>query len=187
MYYITLTPLSWLELTFRETLGKTPRIYEDELGNACYGEMGYFQQDRSYSIRLCPLFWVKSKWFPQLVVGTTDPWSDHGGSDYSCAYGVLTKHIKMNNVGDFGFSLGYYKPLGDRFGESNVKSFNGLFGGVGYTPKFWDKLTVSADFTEKGFCLGTNVLLFNHWNIFAYGRDFKQAGFGMSYQYTMDF
>jgi len=185
MYYITLTPLPFVELTFRETILKGWKITEDEFGSAVYEKRGYYQQDRSYSVRLAPLFWVKNKWVPKLVIGTNDPWSDHGGSYYSCAYGVATETLDLGKVGKFGISAGYFKSLNDRFGD--VKAFKGAFGGMSYTPAFWDKLMVSADYDTHGVNLGANILLFNHWNIFVYERDFEKFGFGMSYQYTMDF
>lgn len=195
MYYITLTPLPWVELTFRETLQKgTQQIsvppYVNEEGALVIGEVkpgkyGFHFQDRSYSLRLAPLFWVKNKWVPKLVIGTNDPWSDHGGSYYSCLYGVTTETLDFDKIGKFGVSAGYFKSLNDRFGET--KAYKGAFAGISYKPAFYDKLMVSADYDTKGVNLGANVILFNHWNIYAYERDFKKFGFGMSYQYTIDF
>ena len=46
---------------------------------------------------------------------------------------------------------------------------------------------LSADYDTQGVNLGLAVCLFKHWNIFAYERDFEKFGFGMSYQYTIDF
>ena len=223
MYYITLTPLPFVELTFRETLYKARSKYRvdvffDENGNLVdgdgnfiqengnvldadgnlvykltpgdnvrYGDYGFNGQDRSYTIRIAPLWWVKADWCPKLVLAATDPWSDNGGSHYSSYYGVLTKHFTFKKIGDFGVSAGYYKPIGDRFGEAEEKSFKGFFGGIGYTPAFLDKMMLSVDYDRKGVTVGTNVCLFNHWNIYGYGRDLKKFGFGMSYQYTIDF
>ena len=195
MYYITLTPVPWAELTFRETLakGRTQTLippYVDEkgtivVGKVEYGDYGFHFQDRSYTIRLRPLFWVKDKRIPQVVLGTNDPWSDNGGSYYSCVYGVATEHVTLGNIGDLGISAGYFKSFADRFGDQ--KAYDGVFGGIAFTPSFWDKMMLSADYDTQGVNLGLAVCLFKHWNIFAYERDFEKFGFGMSYQYTIDF
>ncbi len=187
MYYFTLTPLPFVEMTFRETLARTRKHYLDDLGNDHMGEWGYFQQDRSYTLRVRPLFWVKNKWIPQLVIGTNDPWSDNGGSYYSCVYGVVTEHINFKKVGDFSISAGYSRPMHENDGFGARKAYDGAFCGVGYTPAFWDKMMLSVDYDTQGVNFGANVILFNHWNIYAYERDFKKFGFGMSYQYTIDF
>jgi len=186
VYYIDLTPLKWVELTFRETIFKGAKQTMGDYGKIEYGDVGYYFQDRSYSIRLRPIKEQDGKWWPSMVVGTNDPWSDYGGSDYACVYGVLTKHWN-HHWGDLGLSLGYAKPFSDNDGNAQKKSYDGLFGGVSFTPSFWENLRVMVDYDTKGLNFGTKVILFNHWNIFAYVRDFKQAGFGMSYQYTMDF
>lgn len=180
IYYLNLTPFKWVELTFRETLQKARQKKDDG-----YGKLGYYQQERSYSIKFAPLFWLKSKWCPKLVIGTNDPWSDNGGSNYSCAYGVLTKHFSFSKVGDFALSLGYSKDLKRNFKLDKGYAYSGIFGGIDYNPSFFDKLHLMVDYDGIGVNFGTNIILFKHWNIYAYGRDFKQAGFGMSYQYTI--
>ncbi len=179
IYYFGFTPFDWVELTLRQTLLKAHKLSDEGVGG-----IGYYQQDRSYSVRLRPLKEKDGKWWPNIVIGTNDPWSDNGGSYYSCIYGVVTKHVKFDKAGDLGLTAGYFHKLHDRFGEN--KAFDGVFGGVSFTPRFWDKMTIAADYDTHGVNLGVNVCLFNHWNILGYGRDLSKFGFGMSYQYTID-
>jgi len=183
MYYINFTPFKWAEITLRETLFKG----RQQFSSGTTGDVGYYFQDRSYTVRIAPLFWVKNKWIPKLVIGTNDPWSDNGGSYYSCIYGVATEHFHINKIGDISASFGYFKSLGDCFGENNTKTYSGIFGGISYTPAFWDKLMLCADYDTQGFNIGANVRLFNHWNIFVYERDFNKFGGGMSYQFTIKY
>jgi hypothetical protein len=189
IYYFRITPLPWAEVTLRETLLKTrqksrdiSKITGDD--NVVYGKLGFYQQDRSYTVRLRPIRESEGKWWPSIVLGANDPWSDNGGSYYSSAYGVATKHFNVGHVGNFSLSAGYYEPLNDRF--DGAKVYDGFFGGVGYVPQFCDKLLFSADYDTQGINIGFDVLLFNHWNIYLYERDFKKFGFGMNYQYTFD-
>ncbi|MCR5313502.1 MAG: YjbH domain-containing protein [Bacteroidaceae bacterium] len=182
IYYFGLTPLPWVEVTMRETLLYRRKVYDE----GYLGGWGYYQQDRSYSVRLRPLMEKEGRWWPSLVIGSNDPWSDHGGSYYSCVYGVLTKHVKFENVGDFGITAGYFYSIHDDDGFGTEKVYNGTFGGVSFTPSFWNKMMILADYDTRGINLGVNVCLFNHWNILAYGRDMKRFGLGMSYQYTID-
>lgn len=194
MYYFNLTPLSWVEVTFRETLAKgRQHIYREdgtlnENGQMVYGgKTGYYFQDRSYTVRLRPLREKEGKWWPSVVIGSNDPWSDNGGSFYSCVYGVVTKHLGIKGIGNFGFTAGYAKPIHENDDYGEWKAYKGVFGGVGYTPAFWDKMMISAEYDTQGVNIGANVQLFNHWNIYACERDFKKVSFGMSYQFLLPF
>ena len=71
LYYISFTPFSWIELTLRETFVKTEKSPTDP-------KVGFYQQDRSTSVRLQPL--KEGKFWPTVVVGSNDFYSDHGRS-----------------------------------------------------------------------------------------------------------
>lgn len=61
-YFVNMTFLSFVELSYRCTLLKTRR-YD--------GKRGYFQQDRSMTARIRPL--KEGKYRPSLVIGVDDP------------------------------------------------------------------------------------------------------------------
>ena len=69
IYYIDFTPFSWMEITYRETLLRTTKKN---------GKTGFYEQDRSTSVRLRPL--KEGKYWPGVVIGSNDISSDHGGS-----------------------------------------------------------------------------------------------------------
>ena len=79
-YFVNITFLSFLELSYRCTLLKTTR-YD--------GKKGYFQQDRSLSARIRPI--KEGKYHPAIVIGTNDPFKDTGTNYFATIYGVLTK------------------------------------------------------------------------------------------------
>jgi len=56
IYYITFTPFSWMEITYRETLIKTRKSASEP------DKIGFYQQDRSTTLRLRPL--KEGRWWP---------------------------------------------------------------------------------------------------------------------------
>lgn len=83
-YFVNITFLSFLELSYRCTLLKTTR-YD--------GKKGYFQQDRSLSARIRPI--EEGKYHPAIVIGTNDPFKDTGTNYFATIYGVLTKGFSI--------------------------------------------------------------------------------------------
>ena len=61
LYYIDFTPFSWLEVTLRETLIKTRKSQTEP------DKIGFYQQDRSSTIRVRPL--KEGKYWPAVVIG----------------------------------------------------------------------------------------------------------------------
>lgn len=129
LYFVNFTPFSWMEITLRETLLKTTKKVDGEL------HTGFYQQDRSSTLRLRPLAEQISVWWrPSVVVGVNDIYSDHGGSRYTAAYLVATKHFALPHAGTFGASLGYARKF-----DTGVV-YNGLFGGIEYIPQGIDNV-----------------------------------------------
>lgn len=91
LYYISFTPFSFVEATFRETLRKTRKSAWDQ-------RRGFYQQDRSTTIRLRPLRETREGWWPSVVIGVNDIYSDHGKSEYAAVYGVVTRHFGLKGV-----------------------------------------------------------------------------------------
>lgn len=88
-YFINITFLSILEMSYRCTLLKTTR-YD--------GKKGYFQQDRSMTARLRPL---KRRQISSasVVIGVDDPFKNTGNNYFGTVYGVLTKSFSIAGKG----------------------------------------------------------------------------------------
>lgn len=173
IYYVDFTPFSWMELTFRETLLKTTK---EENGKV---KRGYYQQDRSTTLRLRPIAEKDSTWLPSVAVGVNDIYSDHGSSRYTCVYGVLTKHFPVAAAGVVGVSAGYARKF-----DTGVV-YNGAFGSIEFRPSFFDKLRLMAEWDTSGFNVGAHAHLVKHLNVMLFTREFKSVGAGVSYQYTI--
>lgn len=87
-YFINITFLSILEMSYRCTLLKTTR-YD--------GKKGYFQQDRSMTARLRPL--KEGRFHPSVVIGVDDPFKNTGNNYFGTVYGVLTKKFLHSRKG----------------------------------------------------------------------------------------
>jgi len=82
-YFVNITFLSFLELSYRCTLQKAKR-YD--------GKEGYFHQDRSMTARVRPL--KEGKFHPSLLLGVDDPFKNTGINYFATVYGALTKVSK---------------------------------------------------------------------------------------------
>lgn len=174
LYYISFTPFSFVEMTFRETLRKTRKSVYDP-------RRGYYQQDRSTSLRLRPLRETSGGWWPSVVVGVNDIYSDHGGSEYAAVYGVLTKHLGIGRAVNVGLNVGYARPIDDG------TTYDGVFGGVSLSPAALDNVTLMADYDTRGFNVGASVLFFGHLRAMCCTHEFKGVCGGLSYLYTIKY
>ncbi|MDE5676314.1 YjbH domain-containing protein [Phocaeicola sp.] len=113
-YYINITMLPWLEVSYICTL-----VHADH-GSTYFPEQSwgkFTNQDRIFSVRL--RLWKEGwwkEWTPQIVLGLDDPTShaDHGGGElvsgntsgsnnYATRYYLaVTKHVDFANVGELG-------------------------------------------------------------------------------------
>lgn len=175
VYYINFTPFSWAELTFRETLLKTTK---KENGKT---KRGYYQQDRSTTLRVRPIAEKDSTLLPSVVAGVNDIYSDHGSSRYTCVYGTVTKHVTVGRAGQIGMNVGFAR----KFDTGEV--YDGIFGGVEYRPSFVKDFRLMAEWDTSGFNAGAHLLAFKHLNVMVYTREFKCFGAGISYQYTISY
>ena len=175
IYYVDFTPFSWMEITLRETLLKTTKTVNG------VKKRGFYQQDRSTSLRLRPLKEKEGKWMPSVLVGCNDIYSDHGDSYYTAVYGTVTKHVDVQKLGTFGATVGYAHP----FRAGCV--YDGVFGGVEFRPKGVRCMRVMAEYDTQGFNVGVSALLFRHLNLMVMTREFDKICAGVSYQYTIKY
>lgn len=164
-YFVNVTFLSMLELSYRCTLLKTTR-YD--------GKMGYFQQDRSMSARIRPL--KEGKYFPSVVIGTNDPFKDAGTNYYATIYGVLTKGFSIAKGDRLALTAGYYIPL------NNHSVQKGPFGGISYSPAFCREVAFMAEYDSDGFNVGAAARIWKHLSIHVFTKEFNCISGGIRYE-----
>lgn len=164
-YFVNVTFLSMLELSYRCTLLKTKR-YD--------GKMGYFQQDRSMSARIRPL--KEGKHFPSVVIGTNDPFRDTGTNYYAAVYGVLTKSFSIAKGDRLALTAGYYIPL------NNHSVQKGPFGGISYSPAFCREVAFMAEYDSDGFNVGAAARIWKHLSIHVFTKEFNCISGGIRYE-----
>ena len=187
LYYIDFTPFSWLELTLRETLLKTHKSNSNP-------RIGFYQQDRSTSIRLRPL--KEGKYWPAVVIAANDIYSDHGGSNYACFYGVFSKHFPIASIGTIEATAGlaikrksdlFYNDIELDYRKKGNPTYNGVMGGLSFAPAFSPNMRIMGEYDTDGFNIGASALLLRHLNMTCFTREFKGFNATISYQYTIPY
>ena len=172
LYYIYFSPFSFFDVTLRETLSKSQKST---------GELGFYQQDRSLSLRVQPIREKEGQWWPSVLIGANDFFSSHGDSYYAAVYGVVTKTLPVRSLGVFSATAGFARPI--RMGVL----YDGVFGGVSFSPVFAPQLRVMGEYDTRGFNVGIGAQLFRHLNLTCFTREFKGISATVSYQYTITF
>lgn len=164
-YFVNVTFLSILELSYRCTLLKSTR-YD--------GKKGYFQQDRSLSARIRPL--KEGRFHPSIVVGTNDPFKDTGTNYFATIYGVMTKGFSIVKGDRLALTAGYYFPLNDHSVQ------DGPFGGISYSPAFCREVAFMAEYDSEGFNIGASARLWKHISLHIFTREFNCIAGGIRYE-----
>ena len=174
LYYVSFAPFPFFDVTFRETLIKCRKSATDS-------RVGFYQQDRSLSLRVRPLRERDGRWWPSLLVGANDCYSDHGGSYYAAVYGVLTKTVPLTGVGTISATAGYARPIREGV------LYDGLFGGASFSPSFAPDVRLMGEYDTRGINIGIGAHLFRHLNLTCFTREFRGISATLSYQYTVTF
>ena len=164
-YFVNITFLSFLELSYRCTLQKAKR-YD--------GKEGYFHQDRSMTARVRPL--KEGKFHPSLLLGVDDPFKNTGINYFATVDGALTKGFSIAKGDRLALTAGYYFPLNDH----SIK--DGPFGGISYSPAFCREMTVMAEYDSEGFNVGAAARLWRHLSIHVFTREFNSISGGIRYE-----
>lgn len=173
LYYVYFAPFSFVDVTLRETLLKYP--------SASTPKPHFCQQDRSLSVRVRPLVEKEGSWWPSVLIGANDFYSDHGGSYYAAVYGVLTKSLNINGVGTVSATAGYAHPIREGI------LYDGVFGGVSLSPAFAKVMRIMGEYDTRGVNIGLGAHLFSHLNLTCFTREFKGISATVSYQYTIPY
>lgn len=164
-YFVNITFLSFVELSYRCTLLKTRR-YD--------GKIGYYQQDRSMSAHIRPL--KEGKYHPSIVIGMDDPFKNSGTNYFATIYGAMTKSFSIAKGDRLALTAGYFIPLNDY----SIK--DGPFGGISYSPTFCRELTFMAEYDSDGFNVGAVGRIWKHISLHVFTRDFNCISGGIRYE-----
>ena len=173
LYYVNFAPFSFIDVTFRETLLKYPSVSDPE--------PHFCQQDRSLSVRVLPIKEKQGCWWPSVLIGVNDFYSDQGGSFYAAAYGVMTKSFVFDGVGTLSTSVGYSRNIREGV------LYDGVFGGASFSPTFAPTVRLMGDYDTRGVNVGLGAQLFRHLNLTCFTREFKGISATASYQYTIPY
>jgi hypothetical protein len=172
-YFFNLTYFSFVELTFRGTLLKSTYMST---------KPKYQEQDRSYSIRFNIL--KESKRRPGFAIGFNDPVADTGTNYFQSTYGVMTKGFELAGIGYLSSSLGYYIPRGisEKPDRKYGNKYDGIFGGVSYSPDFYREMKVIAEYDSDGVNVGVAARLWKHLSLHGFTHDFQSVSAGIRYE-----
>ena len=193
-HYLSITPFKWLEIGYTCTLlrdAKTRDWVED------YNSVGLYRKDRYFSAKIQFLAEKEGKWWPSLAIGTNDTyeiWNRKepqllteeetvagkkqaiGNNFFSNYYFAISKHFIVK-----GHSLGIHAAYRDWQRSKNSK-WNGVVGGVTYTPPFAPNLRAIAEYTGNEINVGADCLLWRHLLLQAVMQDGRYFSGGICYQ-----
>ena len=173
-YYLSITPYSWIELSYVCT--KRMDMVD--------GEPVYKRKDRNFSMKIRPL--QEGKYWPAIAIGCNDVASsvasiitsnnDNVQLYFQNYYLATTKHFDLGG-NELGLTLSYRYYTRDY----NAK-WNGIVGGVTFRPSFFPQARAIAEWTGNEFQIGIDALLFRHIFIQASLKDFKYPCVGLCFQ-----
>ena len=160
IYYFDMTFLPFLEINFRNTR---------QLDNPDTAHT----VDRMFSGKMRVL--KERKYWPAIAIGANDVFTQatHTNQYFGACYLVATKNFSFGrNV--LGTTLGYAFPVF----KSN--QFDGIFGGITFSPGFLRQLTIMAEYDSRNFNIGGSVLFFRHLYAFALLQGMKSLSGGVA-------
>lgn len=165
--YLSITPFRWIQLSYGYTLW---RCHKNLNPNA---EMGFYSKDRYFSLRLQPL--QEGKWWPAVALGGNDVVgsNDDGKSEsfyYQNYYVTATKHFEFLDWVTLGTHVTYRK-----WKNKNNNRWNGLVGGLTFSPLIYPKLRVFSEWDGCRVNFGADCKLFKYFLVQASmleGKDF---------------
>ncbi len=161
-YYANLTFLPFVEMAFRNS-GPL-----NVPGKA-------FQVDRMFSARIQLL--KEYKHIPSFVFGAHDFLSTSRRKKpfFGAIYTVATKHFNIvkNNLGlTVGYGFDYFKH----------NQFEGLFGGLTFTPSFLPQIKLMVEHDSKVINIGSEFILFNRLELLGVLQDWKNFSGNLAFK-----
>lgn len=176
-YYLSITPYSWIELSYICT--KRMDVVDDK--------PVYRRKDRNFSLKIRPL--KEGKYWPAVAIGCNDIGSsvasiitsnnDNVQLYFQNYYVAATKHFELGG-NELGVTLAY------RYYTRDYNSkWNGLVGGLAFRPSFFPQARAVVEYTGNEFQVGVDALLFRHFFLQASLKDFKYPNIGLCFQMNL--
>lgn len=161
-YYVDITFLPFFEFNYRSTR---------ELDNPNTSHT----VDRMFSFKLRPV--KERKYIPAIAVGVNDvlTTAESGNQYFNAVYIVGSKNIEWKKH-LFGGSFGYAYPY------SKSSQFQGIFGGVSYSPAFMRQITFMLEYDTQSVNIGGSVLFLKHLYVFGMLQGFTHISGGIAYR-----
>lgn len=151
-WYLSATPLKWIEIGYSFTLMKFHKNLDVQ------EDVGFYSKDRYFSLRLQPLY--EGRYWPSVVVGGNDVWGQRDGDSESFYfrnfYVAATKHLDLT-AGEVGVHLAFRK-----WAKDYNNRWEGLVGGLTFRPAFYHPLRFVAEYDGDGINVGTDCLLLRY-------------------------
>ena len=151
-WYLSATPLRWIEVGYSFTLMKFHKNKDKKR------EVGFYSKDRYFSLRIQPL--REGRYWPSVVIGGNDVVGQRNGDSYSYYfrnfYVAASKHQDFS-IGEAGLHLAYRK-----WSKDYNNRWNGVVGGMTFRPSFYRPLRLIAEYDGDGFNVGTDCLLLRY-------------------------
>lgn len=175
-YYLAITPFSWIELAYVETLMKGHK-YADPME-----KVGYYMKDRHFVVKVRPL--KEGKYWPAVAAGWQDPGrkvkdGESNNNFFQNYYIAATKHWCPSGH-ELGFHLTYR-----HFSHSSSQKWNGLVGGVTYRPAFATNCRAMVEYTGNDVNVGVDCLLWKHLFIQAALQNGKYFSGGLRFEMNL--
>lgn len=151
-WYLSATPLRWIEVGYSFTLMKFHKNMDKKR------EVGFYSKDRYFSLRIQPL--REGRYWPSVVIGGNDVLGQRDGDSKSYYfrnfYVAASKHQDFS-IGEVGLHLAYRK-----WSKDYNNRWNGVVGGMTFRPSFYRPLRLIAEYDGDGFNVGTDWLLLRY-------------------------
>ena len=174
-YYLALTPFRWLELSYTCT---------ERIRSMQGDEITKWSKDRYASVKIRPV--EEGKYVPAIAIGCNDIGTSAFNANrtnvqpyFLNAYIAATKHFAFSG-NEVGVTLAYR-----RFYRGYNAKWNGIVGGVTFSPAFFPQGRVMAEYTGNEFLLGVEALLWRHLRLQASVKDFKYLNAGVCLQFNL--
>lgn len=165
-YYFNITFLPFCEVSYKMTLFNNDGKYN--------------RQDRSIAIRGRLI--NERHIMPSVVIGANDIYtqgSDSGNQHFGVLYVVTTKQFKCNkNI--LGSTIGY------NFSLFRHHYYQGIFGGLSFSPSFFNQLNLITEYDSNHLNVGGSCLVLNHVHLALFICDFKDIVGGITYKIYLE-
>ncbi len=174
-WYLSATPLRWIEVGYAFTLMKFRRNLQKN------GDIGYYSKDRYFSLRIQPLY--EGRYWPSIVIGGNDVWGQNDGDSYSFYfrnyYVAASKHFDLRFV-EVGTHVAYR-----RWTKDYNEKWNGVVGGIALRPDFYRPLRVVAEYDGDGVNIGADCMLLRYVQLQASLMKCKYPSAGIAFRMVL--